>query len=70
MQDFNYLHSNDFEITLELSCCKYPSAQDGTLQKEWDNNREALLTYMEMVNEKSIIFFDFLRRKNYERISF
>jgi carboxypeptidase D len=50
MQDFNYLHSNDFEITLELSCCKYPSAQDGMLQKEWDNNREALLSYMEMVN--------------------
>ena len=49
MQDFNYLHSNAFEITLELSCCKYPSANDGTLGKEWDNNREALLTYMEMV---------------------
>jgi carboxypeptidase D len=49
MQDFNYLHSNTFEITVELSCCKYPSAQDETLQKEWDNNREALLSYMEMV---------------------
>lgn len=49
MQDFNYLHSNDFEITLELSCCKYPMAKDGLLQNEWDKNREALLTYMEMV---------------------
>lgn len=49
MQDFNYLHSNAFEITVELSCCKYPSAQDGTLQKEWDNNKEALLSYMELV---------------------
>ncbi|CAF0984664.1 unnamed protein product [Adineta steineri] len=48
MQDFNYLHSNAFEITFELSCCKYPLAKDGTLTKEWDNNREALLTYMEM----------------------
>lgn len=53
MQDFNYLHSNDFEITLELSCCKYPSAHGGALQSEWDNNREALLSYMEMVKQES-----------------
>jgi hypothetical protein len=51
MQDFNYLYSNTFEITIELSCCKYPSAKDGYLGKEWDNNKEALLSYMEMVND-------------------
>lgn len=44
MQDFNYLASNDFEITLELGCDKYPAAEK--LQKEWENNREALLEYM------------------------
>lgn len=53
MQDFNYLHSNAFEITFELSCCKYPSAQDGHLGKEWDNNKEALLAYMEMVGARA-----------------
>ncbi|CAF1273000.1 unnamed protein product [Rotaria sp. Silwood1] len=48
MQDFNYLHSNAFEITIELSCCKYPSSKDGYLEKEWDNNKEALIAYMEL----------------------
>ncbi|KAK3084508.1 hypothetical protein FSP39_014534 [Pinctada imbricata] len=47
MSDYNYLNSNCFEITVELSCCKYPEAKE--LHKEWENNREALLSYMEQV---------------------
>ncbi|XP_050315475.1 carboxypeptidase N catalytic chain-like [Anthonomus grandis grandis] len=45
MQDFNYLKSNCFEVTFELSCCKYPPAEK--LPEEWHNNKESLLSFME-----------------------
>ncbi|KAL2096139.1 hypothetical protein ACEWY4_008287 [Coilia grayii] len=48
MQDFNYLHGNCLEVTIELSCCKYPPASE--LLREWENNRQALLAYMEQAH--------------------
>lgn len=48
MQDFNYLHSNCFEVTFELSCCKYPPAEE--LPKYWHMNKNALLTFIEQTN--------------------
>ena len=48
MQDFNYVHSNCFEITIELTCCKYPDRS--TLVTEWENNKESMLKYIEAVH--------------------
>ena len=48
MQDFNYHFSNCFEVTIEVSCCKYPPLED--LQKEWSNNIYSILRYLKMAN--------------------
>ena len=37
--------SNAFDITLELSCCKHVPGNE--LAREWFNNKEAMLSYME-----------------------
>ena len=58
MQDFNYLSSNDFEITLELGCVKYPEASQ--LKQEWEDNKKALLEFMWMVRAKNSTLSIFL----------
>ncbi|KAF7231646.1 carboxypeptidase Z [Nothobranchius furzeri] len=45
MQDFNYLHTNCFEVTVELGCDKIPPEED--LSLSWHDNQEALLSFME-----------------------
>ncbi|NWI68474.1 CBPZ Carboxypeptidase, partial [Todus mexicanus] len=48
MADFNYLHTNCFEVTVEVGCEKFPLAEE--LFTIWHENRDALLNYMEMVH--------------------
>eukprot|EP00026_Physarum_polycephalum_P007586 Phypoly_transcript_07650.p1 GENE.Phypoly_transcript_07650~~Phypoly_transcript_07650.p1 ORF type:complete len:456 (+),score=89.80 Phypoly_transcript_07650:143-1510(+) len=53
MQDWNYVYNQgSFHITLELSDIKWPSAS--TLPSFWDENREAILAYMELVHQLGI----------------
>ncbi|KAL0967261.1 hypothetical protein UPYG_G00250010 [Umbra pygmaea] len=48
MQDYNYVWGQCLELTLELSCCKFPSESE--LPGFWDANRGALLAYMQQVH--------------------
>ncbi|XP_049742623.1 carboxypeptidase Z [Elephas maximus indicus] len=48
MSDFNYLHTNCFEITVELGCVKFPPKE--ALYTLWQHNKESLLNFVEMVH--------------------
>ncbi|XP_055334712.1 carboxypeptidase E-like [Paramacrobiotus metropolitanus] len=44
MQDFNYLASNAFELTMELGCRKFP--EESELKRYWNDNMDALVNFM------------------------
>ncbi|KAL6096437.1 aebp1 [Pungitius sinensis] len=48
MNDFSYLHTNCFELSVFLGCDKFP--HESELALEWENNRESLLSFIEQVN--------------------
>lgn len=48
MQDYNYAFHGCMELTLEISCCKYPKAQN--LSSLWQENRKALVEFALQAN--------------------
>ncbi|XP_035780286.1 carboxypeptidase D-like isoform X7 [Anopheles albimanus] len=48
MQDFNYVWHGCMEVTLEVSCCKFPPAYE--LRKYWDDNQLSLLKFLAEVH--------------------
>ncbi|XP_058413650.1 carboxypeptidase M isoform X1 [Diceros bicornis minor] len=48
MQDYNYIWAQCFEITLELSCCKYPPEEK--LPVFWNFNKASLIEYIKQVH--------------------
>lgn len=43
MQDYNYIWHGCMEVTLEVSCCKFPPAYE--LRKYWDDNQLSLVKF-------------------------
>ncbi|KAJ0068015.1 hypothetical protein NL108_015102, partial [Boleophthalmus pectinirostris] len=48
MNDFSYLHTNCFELSIFLGCDKFP--HESELMREWEKNREAMLIFLEQVH--------------------
>nr|KAG5710019.1 hypothetical protein BaRGS_030095 [Batillaria attramentaria] len=48
MQDYNYIYAGCLEVTLEVSCCKFPNASE--LQRHWEADRDPLLLYLMQIN--------------------
>uniref|UniRef100_UPI0037E9116B inactive carboxypeptidase-like protein X2 n=1 Tax=Semicossyphus pulcher TaxID=241346 RepID=UPI0037E9116B len=48
LNDFSYLHTNCFELSMYVGCDKFP--HESELPEEWENNRESLLVFMEQVH--------------------
>ncbi|KAJ7305100.1 hypothetical protein JRQ81_010939 [Phrynocephalus forsythii] len=48
MNDFSYLHTNCLELSVYPGCDKFP--HESELPKEWENNKESLLNFMEQVH--------------------
>lgn len=57
MQDYNYLKHGCIDVTIELTCCKYPKASE--LENIWEDNKMSLIEYLKQANKgvKGIVKF-------------
>lgn len=62
MQDWHYFDTNDFEVTIELSCDKWIDESD--LVKYWNDNKYALLSYLGQVHKgvRGLVLDDFSQK--------
>jgi len=51
MQDWNYLNTNCFEVTIELGCSKFPMEKE--LPSYWEQNRHAMLQFIHQVTHST-----------------
>lgn len=58
MQDWNYVNTNCFEVTIELGCYKYPPAAE--LPKYWEQNRKSLLQFIHQVKQSGCFFLIYI----------
>ncbi|CAJ0583720.1 unnamed protein product, partial [Mesorhabditis spiculigera] len=48
MQDWNYVHTNCFEVTVETNCAKFPKKEE--MRWLWKENNYAMLHYISLVH--------------------
>ena len=49
MQDYNYVRSNCFEVTIQLGCDKFP--KPSKLKRYWEDNKESLINFVSQVSD-------------------
>ena len=59
MQDYGYLNYGTIEMTMEISCCKYPN--ENLLSSYWYYNRDALIELLFQA-QRGLIFEDMLSK--------
>lgn len=58
MQDVNYWKYGTMEVTMEVSCCKYPRVDE--LETYWNDNKKSMIEYLKLGNTgiKGIVKFE------------